>query len=264
MLFERIAPCHELQDLVKEIWVYESDDPTPTIQKIIPDGYSEIIIHYGDHYLINIENAWQRQSRHLFSNQISKYFFLQNSGRSGMIGFKLFPTSFFELFGMSVAEFTDRVVPLEEILKSGHLPKLSADFKKQSLDFKIASLEDWLKEFHPSYQPLVRSVTQKILDRNGMLNLEQTAEEHSISLRQVERLFKKVVGISPKFFSRIIRFNHLFKVIESGDESWVKIALQSGFFDQSHFIKNFKEFAGEEPSRYGFDEKNLANFFLKR
>ncbi|MEM1408493.1 MAG: helix-turn-helix domain-containing protein [Bacteroidota bacterium] len=44
----------------------------------------------------------------------------------------------------------------------------------------------------------------------------------------------------------------------------MQIALDSGFFDQSHFIKDFKEFTGEDPSKYLFEEKNMANFFLKK
>ena len=96
-----------------------------------------------------------------------------------------------------------------------------------------------------------------------MVDLEKVANSAGISLRQAERLYKRAVGISPKFFSRIVRFNYIFKVMETHEESWIRVALQSGYFDQSHFIKNFKEFTGEEPSNYGFEAKNLANFFLK-
>jgi AraC-like DNA-binding protein len=48
------------------------------------------------------------------------------------------------------------------------------------------------------------------------------------------------------------------------DNAWVDVALNSGYFDQSHFIRNFKAFTGESPAQYGFDKKNLANFFLRK
>ena len=78
------------------------------------------------------------------------------------------------------------------------------------------------------------------------------------------KFFKKIIGITPKFFSRIVRLKYIFESMKAEKTSWVRLALQTGFFDQSHFIKNFKEFTGEEPSGYGFDEKSLANFFLIR
>ncbi|MFK7954053.1 MAG: DUF6597 domain-containing transcriptional factor [Ekhidna sp.] len=52
MIFEHHPPSPALKELVKEIWIYENDDPLPFAQKVIPDGYSEIIIHYGDPYRI--------------------------------------------------------------------------------------------------------------------------------------------------------------------------------------------------------------------
>ena len=82
--------------------------------------------------------------------------------------------------------------------------------------------------------------------------------------RQIERLFSKYIGLSPKFYSRIIRFSHIFELMRSKDNSWGDLVYKSGFYDQSHFIKNFKEFTGEDPSSYGFEEKNMANFHLKK
>ncbi len=264
MRFENFKPTNNLSDLVKEFWIYENEDESMHQQKIIPDGFSEIIIHYGDPYRINLGSGWDRQSKMLFSNQISQYFFLENTGMSGMIGIKLHPVSFYELFEIDMATFTDQVVPLEKLiphevenLKKLQHPNLSAIER-----VKVA--EDWLSSFSVNHYQKVRNAVDQTLESKGMVDVELLAEENEIGSRQLERLFKRAVGVSPKFYSRIIRFSNIFKVMDSKDQSWVKVALQSGYFDQSHFIKNFKEFTGEEPSKYGFDDINLANFFLKK
>ena len=83
--------------------MYENPERTPEIQKVIPDGFSEIIVHYGDPYRINLTGTWEQQSQLLFSNQISKHFQLQNSGTSAMIGMKLFPVAGYELFGIDMS-----------------------------------------------------------------------------------------------------------------------------------------------------------------
>ncbi|MEP5614279.1 MAG: helix-turn-helix transcriptional regulator [Cyclobacteriaceae bacterium] len=266
MVFERFDPTPELSHIIREFWVYENPKQTPEVQKVIPDGFSEIIIHYGDPYRINLEGAWEQQSRLLFSNQISKYFQLENSGASAMIGMKLFPTAGYELFGTDMSTLTDRVIPLEQVADDIPSPSglTSPEF---STEMRIAQLEDWVAKMTGDSDKdttKIRHAIDQVFTSNGMYDIQQLADSLEISLRQFERLFKKSTGVTFKFFSRIVRFNHIFQLMKDEKLSWIQIALQSGYFDQSHFIKNFKEFTGEEPSSYGFDDKTLANFFLKK
>ncbi len=265
MRYESFAPSDSLKKLVKEYWVYENEDPAIHRQKIIPDGYSEIIIHYGDPYRINLSGEWKPQSSMLFSSQISKYFFLENTGVSGMLGIKFHPAAFYQLFQMDVSEYTDRVIDLKKIIsRTEGLDEIMDT--GISINQRVKLAEEWLKGKLSNLQPQekVEQVISKVFETHGMIDIGQMAEEVDLSSRQLERLFKKVIGLSPKFYSRIIRFSYIFEVIKEQKDSWIRTALQSGFFDQSHFIKNFKEFTGEEPSSYGFDEINLANFFLKK
>jgi transcriptional regulator GlxA family with amidase domain len=97
-----------------------------------------------------------------------------------------------------------------------------------------------------------------------MITVAEITAIAGVGERHLERLFKQYIGLSPKFFTRIIRFSTIFQLIEQQDPSWAGLAYETGYFDQSHFIRNFKAFTGEDPSRYGFDEKNMANFFLKK
>jgi methylphosphotriester-DNA--protein-cysteine methyltransferase len=105
---------------------------------------------------------------------------------------------------------------------------------------------------------------QQILTAHGMVDIESVANSHAISRRHLEREFRKIVGLTPKYFARIIQFKYIFEAMQRKDNAWVDVALNSGYFDQSHFIRNFREFTGESPAQYGFDQKNLANFFLHK
>jgi AraC-like DNA-binding protein len=82
--------------------------------------------------------------------------------------------------------------------------------------------------------------------------------------RYLQQLFQKYIGVSPKFFARIVRFSYIFKVIKDEDPNWADVVYEAGYYDQSHFIRNFKAFTGEDPSAYIFAEKSLANFFMKK
>src|SRR5215213_4749375 len=118
MLFERIAPLKELERFIECFWVVESNDTTPEIQKIIPDGFPEIIFHYKDVYKINIKNKWELQSKSLIAGQIKKHFFLQNTGSSGVFGIKFKPAGLAHLFSITMSELTDKALPLSEIKNS--------------------------------------------------------------------------------------------------------------------------------------------------
>lgn len=95
----------------------------------------------------------------------------------------------------------------------------------------------------------------ELLKYNGNIPVEQLASAACLSLRQFERVSKERIGVPPKFFSRITRFSKAYRMRERSSElSWTSIAHECGYFDQMHFIRDFKEFAGVAP---GIIEKEL-------
>lgn len=106
--------------------------------------------------------------------------------------------------------------------------------------------------------------TELIFESNGMAGIKDLCEAGNKSERQLQRLFKKYIGLSPKYYARIIRFNYIFRLIKEKERSWAEIVFESGYYDQSHFIRNFKAFTGEDTSAYYFEAPNMANFFLNK
>lgn len=267
MKFFSTEPASHLSHLVKQFWIIGNPDPTVVQQKIIPDGYCEIIIHFGDPYRIRLNETWETQDRVLFAGQIRRFFYLENTGSSGMLGIKLMPAAAFALFQREMSFFTDRVVPLSEM--TSRVPP-SAMFSRDEIqdDERILAAQTWVEQLidSPVYPTIERTarIAQDLIDHKGMINIEDLATQHRITRRQLERAFKKVIGLSPKYYARIMQFNYIFEAMQSHDNSWVDVALDSGYFDQSHFIRNFRAFTGESPAQYGFDEKNMANFFLRK
>jgi AraC-like DNA-binding protein len=268
MLFKRFEPSEKLKTYIKEYWIFENSDPGIHRQRIIPDGYCEIIFHYRTPYRINLHGEWESQTEMLFAGQISRHFLLENTGASGMIGLKLKPATPYQLFGLNMDQFKDKVVDLKLILGSIDNQMFQFSNPRTPLSERVKLAELWLlsvlKPDAGRKSKRVMDVVDIIFHQKGLIDIESLSKKVHVSKRHLEREFKEVVGLTPKFFCRIIRFNYIFEIMKAGDESWIDIALQSGHFDQSHFIKNFKEFTGEEPSQYGFNEKNMANFFLLR
>lgn len=267
MLYDRIAPSLSLSGFIDCYWVVENEDSQAIQQKIIPDGYPEIIFHYGDVYRINISGEWRIQSRKLLAGQIRNHFLLENTGISGMIGVKLKPAGIAQLFGIPMSELNDKVVPLDSILQSEFEKVSELLLSKTSYKKKATLLDTFFSELVPAISEndlLTNKCLDLIFSKNGLISISELTEEISVNERKLERLFKKSIGLSPKFYSRIIRFNYIFQLVQDQTMSWSEIAQLSGFYDQSHFISNFQEFSGEDPTKYFFEDENFANFFLKK
>lgn len=253
--------------MIECYWIVENDDVAVRQEKIIPDGYPEIILHYADHYKINLNGTWSLQTPDLLGGQISRYFYLENTGRSGMIGIKLFPTALRHLFGISMHTLTDSVVDLNSVLGHsldgiGNAVRDAINHTEQIEVLNVVFSDAASKRAEVDH--LIDRIVESILQKQGLITISELTETFGVGERRLERLFREYVGLSPKFYSRIIRFNAIFSLKQQGLDSWMDLVYETGFYDQSHFIKNFKEFTGEEPSEYLFENQNMANFFLKR
>lgn len=260
MEFSRIEPTGLATKAVECYWTVRDSNLTPVKQKIIPDGFTEIIFHYGDHYRINLDGRWTKQGKRLLAGQISKYFFLENSGATNILGIKLKPSALAHLFGIPMVDTVDKVVALDKALGR----KINVDASNVDEYFNDLCVK------YPADHPVDRAV-EMIFAKKGMITVAEICSELSVGERYIQQLFQKYVGLSPKFFARVIRFSHIFNVIKendptdlSGQADWAEVVYKAGFYDQSHFIRNFKAFTGEDPTAYIFAEKNLANFFMKK
>jgi len=263
MFYKRIEPHFSLKPFVECYWIIESDStPDKEREKIIPDGFVEIIYHFGDSYRISLQEGWEEQKDKLFAGQIDKHFHIENTGRTGMIGVKLKPEVVTLIFGLDMSTYTNKVTSLSDIPA---LHKISALFCEGHYEKTIESIEAYFLslisqvESHP-----IQQAVSMIFEQNGMVSVQELSDYISIGQRQLERYFKKYIGLSPKRYMRIIRFNYIFELMKKKDHNWQDLVFSAGYYDQSHFIKNFQEFTGEDPTKYGFDEKNMANFFLKK
>ena len=95
------------------------------------------------------------------------------------------------------------------------------------------------------------------------MQVANLAEELGLSARQVERLFDERIGLSPKFFLRVVRFQEVLRGIreETNGATWAARAAEHGFYDQAHFIRDFKAFVGESPGAWQVSEQSLAAVF---
>ncbi len=126
--------------------------------------------------------------------------------------------------------------------KLQHIPDL-AEGKKIVEKFLLKKVVD-LKEILP-----LDSALQTLFKYHGNLSMDKTASLSCLSLRQFERKCKKRLGMNPKTFARILRFSKAYRLHEAFPHlNWTEIAYKAGYYDQMHMIRDFKTFAGVNPS----------------
>lgn len=269
MIYRRELPAADLQQYIECYWLVENDDPSPVRQKIIPDGFPEMIFDYRDPYRICLNGEWSDQATQLVAGQIKSHFFLENTGPAGMIGIKFKPAALTHWFGLDMSLLTDDVVDAYSIsaIPKALIDELVSITSTGDHNHIISSFNETLIKFSTSItirDAAIDKAVDKIFEKKGLISVEDISKHVNVGERQLERLFKKYIGLSPKFYARIIRFSYIFELVQEENPHLTEIAYEAGFFDQSHFIKNFKAFTGEDPSKYQFFEKTFANFFLKK
>lgn len=143
------------------------------------------------------------------------------------------------------AEFTDALVPLEEVWgRAGR--ELAGRLEK------ARSPEEWLKIVTAGLpEPVSISPVQRAIEAltvaHGRLDLDWLADQANLSPRQFRRRCLEESGLPPKQLSRVLRFRRACTLAGAGGADWAEVALDAGYFDQSHLIRDFREFSGQTP-----------------
>jgi AraC-like DNA-binding protein len=169
------------------------------------------------------------------------------------------PGGLHRLLGFSMSEMIDGSFDAEDIY--------GAEMKELNCQLQEAKDFDSIKNIVEKFLlQKIRSLKaalpidmamQELLKGSGNVAIEKIASLSCLSLRQFERKCKERIGLPPKLFARLVRFSKAYRLRESFPLlSWTSIAYECGYFDQTHFIRDFKEFAGVAP---GIIEKELNN-----
>ncbi|WP_170234266.1 helix-turn-helix domain-containing protein [Segetibacter aerophilus] len=162
---------------------------------------------------------------------------------------------FYKLFGMPFSEFSNKIFSLDEVFgKSAMLlQEQLVDEKElsQMADYADKFLLAFLNRQKSQYAVLdgITAISNKFNEDLSLSNITRYAEKANMSVRNFERRFIEQVGISPKLYSRLLRFNNaIITRLKHPESNWTSIAYECGYYDQMHMIKDFKQFANLNPS----------------
>jgi AraC-like DNA-binding protein len=268
MTYEEIKPSPALTPFVKCFWILENEAVAENPRELVlPDGCMELIIHYGDLFRQYQPgtSASAVQPRSFLYGQLKKFIEVGPTGKTGIISARFHPNGTEPFLSVPAQRLTDKITTLDTLFgekgKKAEQEIIAAD----SIAKKISILENLLvSQIRPDFQAdaVVENCVQRILQYNGLLNIESLDGIYPFSFRQLERKFTAVVGLTPKMFARIVRFRHIFRLAnEQNIDTLATLAYESGYYDQSHFIRDFRAFSGLNPKHYFNAAHPLSDFF---
>ena len=252
MTYYTIQPSALLSRFVRFFWVLESNSPNYT-HRSMADVCSEFVFHYNGQFNEINEDKTETASFTAFQGPSNRVRRFRINKCFGIFGVYLFPYSIPVLFGIPATELLNQMPDLATLFGK---PGEELEYKimvAASNEERVAIVTTFLEErIKKNYQDpnAAMSSIQTIIKSKGQVKIEMVAREHFLSERQFERKFKEYSGLSPKLFSRIVRFHSACSHFADNTKSLTEIAYESGYYDQSHFIHDFKEFSGVQPKHY--------------
>jgi AraC-like DNA-binding protein len=173
--------------------------------------------------------------------------------RGHILAFGIFlkPFASWQLFRIPPAQFADREFEAQEVFGPWIRDLWLKLAECETFDDRIRVANETLLPFAENAIPPTRTMAaaQNLLRPDAGTRIQQLAHESCMSIRNYERRFVEDMGISPKLFARLGRFQMALDIKRESGSSWLNVAHELGCFDQMHMVKDFRAFGGDAPSR---------------
>ncbi len=245
----------------------ESGEAIDFVQRVVPNGYVELTFHFADR-LRKRKQTEEMQPGIMLCGQQTGYFDVLPTRKTSMLSIQFFPHSAGLFFDIPIHELANETLDLRDVIGpiGSNLEEELHDI--QSLKSRIAHIEHFLlkcisKKTNYEWNRIFDNI-RIINSTKGIISPHQLAEAACLSRKQHERIFKRLVGLPPKQFLNIIRFQYaLFVHQQYPNESLTELAYRCGYYDQSHMINHFRELSGITPGQYFTDcETPYSDYFM--
>jgi len=271
MNYQTYPPHPDLEALVKCYWTLEVPaDMNAQRQRIIPDGCIEMFFILGEdikRYTSEID--FIIQPREMVLGQITEPFFIEPTGYVNSFAVRFYPYGFGSFVNTAIKELANKETPIA--LLFGEKPAnelgqkiIQANDTEERIEIVTRFLLDRLKN-KVTVDHIVKTTIDTILLTGGSASINTILGDDLSKRRQLERKFLKQVGLSPKQLGKVIRLQTALKMLlQEQSETLTKIAYESEYYDQAHFIKDFKEFTGINPKQFLADDKMILSSLFYR
>ncbi|RXK14069.1 AraC family transcriptional regulator [Halarcobacter mediterraneus] len=271
MNYQTFKPHKDLESIVKFYWTLEVPfDSKNKKQKILPDGCIEMTFNFGD----KIKRYTSKEDFILHPNamvmgQRTKSYYILPIGDVDTFAICFYPLGFANFIQTLLKDLVDKETPISQLFEKTQAEELEQHMAHaKDTQERINIIETFLLKklnLKNTINNIVKSTVDTLLKTNGKTPINVILKDNISKRRQIERYFRKQIGISPKQLSKAIRLQATLQLLfNKKSETLTDIAYESEYFDQSHFVKDFKELTGITPKDLLNNEHMaLASLFYK-
>ena len=266
MFYSELKPSHLLANTVRKYWFLEGhiNSEEIDVERILPDGCTELIIHYGKPFKIVNENGPVLQETAFVFGQLQRFIDLLPANHIGVMGVRFHPWGLNQFIKIPSAELKGEAVSLKNLFGDSQQKLVDEIFVANNSTQRAGIMDEFLiaRYRHKINNEKLSGLIDQIHQHRGSLSVDELTRLSGNSERQLERSFHAGIGLSPKAYSRIIRFQNSLR-LASHARNLTDLALNAGYYDQAHFTREFTDIAGHTPRNYFKGEKGMNNLLME-
>ncbi|WP_434036275.1 AraC family transcriptional regulator [Formosa sp. 4Alg 33] len=264
MNYQTFEPHSDLKSLVSCYWTLEVPKQCePQKQRIVPDGCIELAFILGDDIKrYTSEKDFIIQPRAMVLGQTIEPFYIEPTGFVKTFAIRFYPYGFANFVSVPISNLANKETPINLLLEVENADELEQKIiKSENTEQRISIIENFLLDRlnnEKTIDRIVKNTIDSLISANGSTSINSILKDDLSKRRQLERNFKKQIGVSPKQLGKVIRLQTALKMLlNQKSKNLTDIAYESKYFDQAHFIKDFREFVGINPKEF-INHENLA------
>ncbi|AWW32084.1 AraC family transcriptional regulator [Echinicola strongylocentroti] len=261
----------DLKPLVSCYWTLEVPKQSePQKQRIVPDGCIEMAFILGDDIKrYTSENEFILQPRAMVLGQTIEPFYIEPTGFVNTFAVRFYPYGFANFVSEPIKNLVNKETPVKQLFGIETADGLEQKiFKAENTAQRISIIENFLLNrlnSEKTINSIVKNTVDALLSTNGSTSITSIFKDNPSRRRQLERNFRKQIGVSPKQLGKVIRLQTALKMLlDQKSKNLTDIAYKSEYFDQAHFIKDFRDFTGINPKEFlAHESLALSALFYK-
>ncbi len=258
--FEPHAP---LRRHVSQIWIVEDSTgwKAEDIKTIVPNGRMKIVFPYRAALLNRavLESSPQAPFQRNPKNTLwvlgvsDRPSIVDSDGPIGVLSAELYPGAAYPFFPLDLKELTNRVTPAADVYGPAGRELQDRLAEEPTAGRKVELLQGFLLDLLRGAvysDEVVRHAVRVIQERRGLVTINELTEKMGYSQRYLAMKFDRFVGLGPKTLAEVVRFQNRFVTLTRFGSAGGRVEFDEDYYDQSHFSREFKRFAGLPPATY--------------
>jgi len=267
MVYLAQAPHARLAPFVESLWLQEEPAADGVLEPtvLLPVGHASLVLEYGEPFAeLDAHGVERRIAPAALAGQRSAPARVRSLGRTGLVIVNFRPAGAAAFTGPQ-AECAERFVALDALVGAAAVRRLLEELHgAREPHARLAVAQRFLLARLDARAPdeRVAAASERILRARGCVAIERVADELALCRRQLARLFARELGLAPKAFARIVRFQDALRRARAG-ASWARVVPAAGYHDQAHLSKECVALSGCTPGELiaGIEEREVGRFF---